>query len=389
MRPTLADGGESALAALHRAAAAAEPFPLVLLDCQMPGMDGLALARQIRQRPELAGMTVLMLLSSDPLSVAAECRGLGIASSLTKPLKQSDLLEAILAALGMPPAAAEKPPPAPPPVDGAGRRLRVLLAEDNPVNQKLATHLLATRGHEVVLAVNGKEAMEKSRSAIPFDVVLMDVQMPEMDGFEATAAIREREKGTGRHIPIIALTAHALKGDRERCLAAGMDGYLAKPLRGEDLFAALREVVPPPPDPGGSPAAEAKPEEVMDRAAALAGVGGSEKLLREIAELFLDDCPRLLGEVQTALAEGDAARLRRAAHSLRGVAAHFGAAAAAAAARRLEALGETDEPGVREEACRALEHEIQRLKPALAALALPPAGPEERPGGKGEGPSSA
>jgi CheY-like chemotaxis protein/HPt (histidine-containing phosphotransfer) domain-containing protein len=375
MRPTLANGGETALAELHRAAAAGTPFPLVLLDCHMPGMDGLALARQIRQRPELVGATVLMLLSSDPLSVSAECRELGIATSLTKPIKQSDLLEAILRALGIPPAVAEETPPAPPRVDGAGRRLRVLLAEDNAVNQQLATHLLEARGHQVVAAGNGREALEQLRSALPFDVVLMDVQMPEMDGFEATAAIREREKGTGRRLPIIALTAHALKGDRERCLAAGMDGYLAKPLRSAELFQALQEVVPPAPEVGGGAVGEARREEVMDRAAALADVGGSDRLLRELAGLFLDECPRMLGEVRAALDQGDAVRLRRAAHSLRGAVTHFGAAAAEAAAGRLEALATADDPGVREEACQALEQEIHKLKPALAALVLPPAAP--------------
>jgi PAS domain S-box-containing protein len=371
LRPTLADGGPAALAELQRAAAAGVPLPLVLLDCHMPGMDGLTLAREIRHRPELAGVTLLMLLSSDPLSVADECREVGIAASLVKPIKQSDLLQALRRALGVPSPPGERAAPAPQPGPTTGPRLRILLAEDNAVNQKLATSLLEGWGHRVEVTGNGREALAAFGRG-PFDLVLMDVQMPEVDGFEAAAAIREREQGTGRRTPIIALTAHALKGDRERCLEAGMDGYLAKPLRSMELFQALQDLVCAAPEAGGElPLAEGERGEVFDRAAALAGVGNSEKLLREIAGLFLEDCPRMLGAARAAIDRGDAPRLRRAVHALKGCICSFGAAAAVAAAQQLEALGEANDLSGAEEAYEALEQEIRRLEQALAGLKLP------------------
>jgi signal transduction histidine kinase/DNA-binding response OmpR family regulator/HPt (histidine-containing phosphotransfer) domain-containing protein len=373
MRPTLVDGGLAALAELGRAAAAGEPFPLALLDCHMPEMDGLAVARQVRERPELVGATVLMLLSSDPLSVSADWRGLGIAASLTKPIRQSDLWEAILTALHLRLGGAEPAPPAPPPAPGVSRRLRVLLAEDNAVNQRLVTRLLGDQGHEVVVAGNGREALDALDRG-PFDVVLMDVQMPEVDGFEATAALRARERASGRHTPVLALTAHALKGDRDRCLQAGMDGYVSKPIRSEELFQALRELAPPTALPAaGVPAGDGQGRDVFDRAAALAGVGGNAPLLREIAGLFREDSPRLLAEVRAAIDRRDALRLRHAVHSLRGSVANFAAAPAVEAARRLEAMGEANDLGGADEAYQALEREVRRLEQALAGLALPPA----------------
>jgi CheY-like chemotaxis protein/HPt (histidine-containing phosphotransfer) domain-containing protein len=314
-----------------------------------------------------------MLLSSDPLSVSADWRGLGIAASLTKPIRPSDLLEAILTALHLRLGAAGPAPPAPPPAPGVGRRLRVLLAEDNAVNQRLVAHLLGDQGHEVVVAGNGREALDALDRG-RFDVVLMDVQMPEVDGFEATAALRSRERVSGRHTPVLALTAHALKGDRDRCLAAGMDGYVSKPIRSEELFQALRELAPPSAPPAaGAPAGDGEGRDVFDRAAALAGAGGNASLLREIAGLFREDSPRLLAAVRAAIDGRDALRLRRAVHTLRGSVANFAAGPAVEAARRLEAMGEANDLGGAAEAYRALEREVRRLEQALAGLALPPA----------------
>ena len=245
MKPALAEGGVKALDLLRQARDHAEPFPLVLTDAHMPGMDGFGLVERIRQDPTLAGATIMMLTSGGQRGDAARCRELGVAAYLTKPIRQSELRTAILTVLGVKSA---------PPQDRSlvtrhllrerRRNLRVLLVEDNAVNQRLAVRLLEKRGYSAVLAAHGREALNLLDKAgfKGFDLVLMDVQMPEMDGLEATAAIREREKTTGAHLPIIAMTARAMKGDRERCLAAGMDGYVAKPIQAEDLLDAIDNV---------------------------------------------------------------------------------------------------------------------------------------------------
>jgi PAS domain S-box-containing protein len=248
MKPVAADGGEAGLAELRAAAGRCEPFALVLLDVMMPGLDGFEVARRIKDDPSLAGVAILMLSSGDQARDAARCRQLGVSRYLVKPVKQSDLLDSMITLLARVepaagPARAEPAPPRPPTADG--RALRVLLAEDNVVNQKLALRLLQKMGHSVVVANNGKEAVEAvAREA--FDLVLMDVQMPDMGGLEATAEIRRREKHAGAaRLPIIALTAHAMKGDRERCLEAGMDGYVTKPIRTQELAAELAVVLKP------------------------------------------------------------------------------------------------------------------------------------------------
>ena len=220
---------------------AGEPFSLVLLDAMMPEMDGFELAQRIRRNPELVGSTLMMLSSAGRSHSAARCREIGLAAYLTKPIRQSELLDAITTALG---ARQERAPArgAAGPERVPRRPLRILLAEDHPVNQKLAVRLLEKWGHTVAVAGNGRDALAALQRE-PFDLVLMDVQMPEMDGFEATAAIREREAQTGGdRIPVVAMTAHAIQGDRERCLAAGMDAYVSKPIRPELLFASLAEV---------------------------------------------------------------------------------------------------------------------------------------------------
>ena len=229
MRPTLADGGSAALHELRRAVRLDDAFPLALVDAQMPGMDGFTLVQLIRNDPELAMATIMMLSSNDLAGDAARCRALGIAAYLCKPIRPSELRDAILEALGMTAGATTPPRVVAPGSESAVRALRILLAEDNTVNQRLVTRVLERRGHSVAVAVDGRQAVEAVR-AERFDLVLMDVQMPEMDGFEATAVIREREASTGKHLPIVALTAHAMKGDEERCREAGMDAYLTKPL---------------------------------------------------------------------------------------------------------------------------------------------------------------
>ncbi len=237
MKATSVNGGAAALVQLSTSREEGEPFNLILTDMHMPDMDGFALVEQIRQRPELATATIMMLTSAGHRGDAARCQELGVSAYLLKPIRQSELREAVARVLG----AREH--------DGfiplitrfslqdarePDAYLSVLLAEDNLVNQRLVVRLLEKRGHRVVVAGTGLEALqalEKER----FDLVLMDVQMPEMDGLEATAAIREKEKSSGFHQPVVALTAHAMKGDREKCLAAGMEGYLTKPIRPQEL----------------------------------------------------------------------------------------------------------------------------------------------------------
>ncbi len=239
MRPTTAASGAAALGCMVRAAAAGTPFPLVIIDAHMPEMDGFELAARIKRAPELARATIMMVSSADLTGEAARCRKLGVASFLTKPIRQSELLDAILLALGSAASAEPQPTVSAAPTEPSHRCLRVLLAEDNTVNQRLAARLLEKQGHAVTAVSNGREALAACEKEV-FDVILMDVQMPEMDGFEATAAIREAERTTGAHVPIIAMTAHALKGDEERCLAAGMDGYIAKPIQAKALVAAIQ-----------------------------------------------------------------------------------------------------------------------------------------------------
>jgi PAS domain S-box-containing protein len=252
MKPTAAEGGEAALRALEVAKSTGQPFRLILLDGHMPEMDGFTLAERIKKDPDLVGATIMMLTSAGHLGDAARCRELGISAYLVKPIRQVELLQGICNVLNL--ATQTKAPLVTRhTLREVGSRSRVLLVEDNVVNQTLAVRLLEKRGYIVSVAGNGRQALATLKMK-EFDVVLMDVQMPEMDGFEATAAIREREQSTGKHIPIIAMTAHALKSDEDRCLSAGMDAYLSKPIRTNELFAAIENAL------GKNREAEAEPQ---------------------------------------------------------------------------------------------------------------------------------
>ena len=237
MNSTSVAAGEDALTALSSALEAGEPYRLVLTDMHMPKMDGFGLIERIRQNPQLSTAIIMMLTSAGHRGDALRCQELGVAAYLLKPIRQSELREAIARVLG----ASEQKGVIPlitryslgDALDPMAV-LRVLVAEDNAVNQRLAARMLEKRGHRVTVTANGLEAVEALANR-NFDLVLMDIQMPEMDGFEATAVIRQREKRDGTHMPIIALTANAMKGDRERCLAVGMDGYLSKPIVPQEL----------------------------------------------------------------------------------------------------------------------------------------------------------
>jgi two-component system, sensor histidine kinase and response regulator len=239
MKPIAVEGGRAALQAMEVAEISGHPFPLIILDGQMPEMDGFSVAEEIIKRPTSSSMTVMMLTSAGHLGDAARCRELGVSAYLVKPVRPPELLEAICNALH-PPAETKAPLVTNHTLRAARNRSRVLLAEDNAVNQTLAVRLLEKRGYAVSIANNGHQvlaALEKE----DFDFILMDVQMPEMDGEDATIAIRQKERSSGKHIPIIAMTAHALKGDEERYLAAGMDAYISKPIRTNEMFATIEK----------------------------------------------------------------------------------------------------------------------------------------------------
>jgi two-component system sensor histidine kinase/response regulator len=243
MVPESVAGGEEGLNALTRTKSQGAPLPLVLLAAQMPDMDGFTVAETIKGNADLSGALIIMVTSTGTRGDATRCRELGIRAYLNKPIKRSDLLDAIKIVLGF----GSQRETASALITKHSmvenrRRLRILVAEDNPVNQLLATRLLEKRGHMVVVAGTGRDAVAVVGQQ-QFDIVLMDVQMPEMDGLTATRRIRKNEEETQRHIPIIAMTAHAMVGDKERCLAAGMDGYLSKPLHPKELFAVIEDAV--------------------------------------------------------------------------------------------------------------------------------------------------
>ncbi len=380
MKPVAVEGARQALEELRRAANAGEPYPLVLLDSQMPDMDGFELADQVRNQPELVGATIMMLVSSDRQGSAERCREVGISACLMKPLKQSELLNTILDVLSTKESRRTRssaPEPPEPSTPGVERRLRILLAEDNTVNQRLAVRILEKRGHSVVVAWNGKEALAALERE-PFDLVLMDVEMPEMGGFEATAYIRRREGDTGKHVPILALTAHAMKGDRERCLQAGMDGYVAKPIQARELYQAISELLP------ATPSAETVVSAaILDRGEALEHVGGDLELLRELIDVFLQECPRMMEEARDALRTADILKLKRAAHSIKGAAGILGGKMVFETALRLETIARQGDLSQAEPAWKALRQAVEQLQDALTESRQAPSA--ERAGVKGNG----
>jgi len=341
---------------------------LVLCDSTLPGEpDAFAFAAEVRRRPELARATLMMLSAADRRAELARCRECGVAAYLSKPIRQSDLLDAIVSLLGSELTDDSPPPPS---VRGSAierceHSLRVLLAEDNAVNQKLAVRLLEKRGHSAAVVSDGQAALEALERET-FDAVLMDVQMPGVDGFEATRRIRAREAGTGRRLPIIAMTAHAMKGDRERCLAVGMDGYVTKPIQVEQLFQVLEGFTAPAP-PTPEPTTPSAP--VFDVQAALARARGDRALLAELIELFRGECEQARTTLRGALERRDAGALRLASHSLKGAAANLGASAVADAAQRLELLGKDEQLGGAEDAYRALTAALDDLRPVLLTCA--------------------
>jgi PAS domain S-box-containing protein len=358
MATTLVEGVARALAAMESALQTNEPFKLVIIDSGTPLVDGFAVAQAIKQRPALAGATIMLLTSTGRRGDAARCREVGIAVYLTKPVGQAQLLDAILSVLG-----GAVPTDSPGLITRhtlrEGGRVSILLAEDNLVNQKITTRMLEKLGHAVTVASNGREALD-AIGRQTFDLILMDIQMPEMSGFEATETIRRQERGSGKHLPIIALTAHAMDGDRERCLESGMDGYISKPVRGEELSRAIGSLLAV--TPGGSEAAKRGDEEtqlkLFDRTTLLRRLEGDTELLDEVLQIFLSDCPTMLEKIRRAAARRDAKALLFPAHALKGAAANVCASRIHAVALKLELMAKEDRLVDVEAHVSALEAEI-------------------------------
>jgi signal transduction histidine kinase/CheY-like chemotaxis protein/HPt (histidine-containing phosphotransfer) domain-containing protein len=349
MRPVSMTSADAAQAELTRAARMGKPYALAILDAQMPGMNGFDLAEWICEPAESTTKMVMMLTSEGQQSQTARCRDLGIVSYLIKPVSQSELLDAIMTALGTPHQAAQLLVTRPA-LCKSDHKLALLLAEDNTVNQILATRLLNKLGHQITVANNGREAVTHWQNG-NFDAILMDVDMPEMNGYEATERIRELEKDTGRHITILAMTAHAMQGAREECLRHGMDGYLAKPINTEKLMNELaslslnivsaREVQPP-----------VISAEVADMGKALKNVDDDRDLLNELIRLFLEDAPVQLKNIKDNLEKSDTEVVRRSAHTLKGMVSIFSAEPARLAAEYVEHMAGQD-------ACIPATHDLE------------------------------
>jgi two-component system, sensor histidine kinase and response regulator len=372
MKPTTVPDAEGGLLALGAAVGRREPFDVVVVDRQMPVVDGFMLARRIRRERTFARTPIVMMMSVGGGGDSAR-RGAGVDAFLTKPVKHSDLLDAFATLFRVstrrPRAERAAKPSARP-----EKRLRVLLAEDNAVNRKLVTKLLQKRGHHVQAVDNGRAAADTIAVAVPaFDVVLMDLQMPEMSGFEATHAIREREHSTSAHVPIVALTAHAMAGDRERCLAAGMDGYLSKPIEVNDLIATVERFGADGPSAAVTPIDQKSTRPVIfDEPSALAYTGGDRRLLKQVIRLFRSDSPASFRRMTRALRRHDSEGLRMAAHALKGAIATVGSPAGRAAAAELESMAKASRFMEAERAVDGLRQLVKELDRAFVAAGLAP-----------------
>lgn len=369
MKPTSVANGSEALQELQRGYQSESPYQLALVDVMMPEMDGIELVRHIRQFTNTSSLTIVMLSSADRPTDPDFARTLGVAKCITKPITQSMLLNGIASAMGTSRSDSVHGGKFVPESSQRFIPRNILLAEDGVVNRKVAQSLLENRGHHVTSVENGQLAVDAYRNG-SFDLILMDVQMPVLDGFAATEEIRRLESGTSYKIPIIALTAHAMKGDRERCLDGGMNDYVSKPFRPEELFAAVERVQPivihSHEDNNQSDNNSEVNHLPFHRERALENVGGSEDILDEMIDLFTTECPKQLNDIQAAFAAGDNEKFIRSAHTLKGSVALFAADEATAAARRIEFMGRDNELGDFQNAWSDLKQNIDELMSALA-----------------------
>ncbi|MBT3606291.1 MAG: response regulator [Candidatus Latescibacteria bacterium] len=372
IQATVVDSGAAALSTLEKSQNSETPFSLIIVDIQMPNMDGFTLVEQIHKSSKFDDLKILLLPSPGAYGQVAHSEAVDVAGYVTKPVSPLDLLDAILKAFGRPSLDQEDASSLTQSVPSQiPNGLQVLLAEDYPINQMLIVNLLEKRGHHVVVVDNGKEALVALKTQA-FDLVLMDLQMPDMDGFEATAVIRKQEEETGGHIPIIAMTAHALQGYRERSLKAGMDDYVIKPIDPPRLFEAIEKLFHVPSDNTianrvvrTGPAEEGIADMVFDREDALRRIEGDVALLQKMAAYFVEDCPDMLAEVQHAITRQEVEAVQYGAHKIKGTVGTLSARAAFSAALTLEQLGKARDLAGVEEAYKALEGEIARLKNML------------------------
>ena len=366
MRPVAVENGRAALEAVACAHKGHSPFRLVLLDSHMPDMDGFEVASRIKKDRSSRDTDLILLTSAGQHDELARARELGVATALVKPVKRSELWDAIVGILH---AASRKRHGAREThhVDQAPQKLRVLIAEDNPVNQELATHLLERRGHDVTVVDNGKKAL-KAMESRRFDVVLLDLQMPELGGLEATRKIRETEKPGGKRIPIIAMTAHAMRGDREKCIEAGMDGYVSKPLDPQTFVQTVEAMA------RGEKEAHVELESSniekteFDSAALLSRYTGNRKLLKSLVRAFRIDCPKMMSRIRKALESQNASELADAAHAMKGSVGNFGPSSALVAAKQLEMGARSGRLDGSRDTFAELEASIAHLLPALEKI---------------------
>jgi two-component system sensor histidine kinase/response regulator len=372
MNPSVAPDGEKALLELSAARLANEPYGLILTDMHMPKMDGFGLVEEIKERSDLSTATIMMLTSGGQRGDAARCGELGIAAYLMKPVRQSELREAIARVLNAKEHAATIPMVTQYSMQKSGgfaAGLHILLAEDNPVNQKLAVRLLEKRGHHVAVASTGRQALLALERA-SYDLVLMDVQMPEMDGIEATTIIREKEKSSRQRQAVVAMTALVMKGDRERCMAAGMDGYLTKPIRPQELddvleiYVAKERIEISVATPGDLLEESILQDELLER------IDGDRVFLAELLAIFMGDYPGQIRSAHEAVIRGDAEALQRVGHALKGALGNLAAPIAARVATELESMGRGGDIAMADVRLTELENELPRVIEALEGMCL-------------------
>ena len=356
MKPTAVGNGAAALDALLHGAASGTRYELVLLDSQMPDMDGLALSAKIRALPELQRPRIILLTSGERVGDLSRIRELQINAYLLKPIEQEQLLETIVEVMSR---ADEKVKTVSRPFErgekqrASSRPLRILVAEDNEFNAELLKQLLGRRGHHVQIAKNGREALTAVQGE-QFDLLLLDVHMPEMDGFQVAEKLREHERQSGGHLPVIALTARSRKEDREQCLAAGMDDFLAKPIQSPDLWTAIDRLV-------GKQRSESETDsDLLTAKVLLSACGRDGKILAKLCHAFKDGLPGYMSALRDALRNGEPARLRVAAHKLCGLLGTFSTKAGSLASQ-VEDLA----AAARLEECRPLVDHLEQLSQDL------------------------